>query len=83
MIMVNLDVNARSPLADVIRSKRFLEVGRVRRLGFEATDEVETILTLARHLSADRLEGLVDWALAPSSSDRGPSAARCLSTTDQ
>ena len=62
--MVNLDVNARSPLADVIRSKRFLEVGRVRRLGFEATDEVETILTLARHLSADRLEGLVDWALA-------------------
>jgi very-short-patch-repair endonuclease len=64
VIMVGADDNARSPLARVIRSKRFESLSTVRRRGFVITNEAETILTLSRELNSDRLEGLVDWVLA-------------------
>jgi very-short-patch-repair endonuclease len=64
VIMVGADDNARSPLARVIRSKRFESLSTVRRRGFVITNEAETILTLSRELRSDRLEGLVDWVLA-------------------
>lgn len=64
VIVIGLDGNARSPLARVIRSHRFADVGRTRRRGFVVTDEAETVMTLARDLRAGRLEALVDWVLA-------------------
>lgn len=64
VIMVVAGGNARSPLARVIRSHRFDEVGRVRKRGFELTDEAETVLNLAPSLDAKRLEALVDHLLA-------------------
>lgn len=64
VIMIGLQGNARSPLARVIRSKRFASVGRVRRRGFIISNEAETILTLARDIEAARLEVLVDWVIA-------------------
>ncbi len=60
VIMIGLDGNARSPLARVIRSTRFESTATLRKRGFVATSEPETILTLARELSPDRLESLVD-----------------------
>lgn len=36
----------------------------MRRQGFIVTDEAETVMTLARDLSPDRLERVVDWVLA-------------------
>lgn len=64
VIIVPETANARSPLARVIRSNRFDALGRVRRNGFVVTDEAETIVTLARDLGAEVLEGLVDSVLA-------------------
>jgi very-short-patch-repair endonuclease len=64
VIMIGLDGNARSPLARVIRSTRFEATDTLRKRGFVVTSEPETILTLARELSPDRLESLVDWVLA-------------------
>lgn len=64
VIMVGPDGNARSPLARVIRSQRFADVGRVRKRGFVVTDEAETVLTLAGDIGIDRLEAVVDFALA-------------------
>lgn len=64
VIMIGEDGNARSPLARVIRSKRWDQVERVRRRGFPVTSEAETIVTLARELGPDRLEALVDWVIA-------------------
>jgi len=42
VIMVGPGGNARSPLARVIRSQRFHDVGRGRTRGFVVTDEAET-----------------------------------------
>ncbi len=64
VIMVGRDGNARSPLARVIRSNRFADVGRVRKRGFMLTDESETVMTLAPGLGPEALEGLVDSLLA-------------------
>lgn len=64
VIMIGSDGNARSPLARVIRSERFRDVGVVRRGGFIVTDEAETVMTLAAGMGADRLEALVDWLIA-------------------
>lgn len=64
VIMIGSDGNARSPLARVIRSERFHDVGRVRKRGFVVTDEAETVMTLAAELDRDPLEGLVDSLLA-------------------
>jgi very-short-patch-repair endonuclease len=64
VIMIGPRGNARSAMATVIRSKRFDTVGRVRRLGFVASDEAETVVTLARDLGVSRLEALVDSLLA-------------------
>ena len=64
VIMIGLEQNAVSPLARVMRSGRFGSMHRVRRRGFIVTDESETMLTIARDISAERLEKVVDWALA-------------------
>lgn len=64
VIMIDRSQNATTPLARVIRSSRFDEVGRVRRRGFIVSDEAETVMTLARDLSSDQLERVVDWLLA-------------------
>lgn len=56
--------NARSPLAHVVRSQWFSEIGRVRADGFEVTNEPETMLVLAGRLPADRLERVLDSRLA-------------------
>lgn len=64
VIMIDRSQNASSPLARVIRSNRFESVGRERRRGFVVTDEAETVMTLARDLTPDQLERLVDWLLA-------------------
>lgn len=64
VIMTGLDGNARSPLARVIRNRRFEAVGRIRKRGFIVTNETETVMTLARDISEDRLEALVDYLLA-------------------
>lgn len=64
VILIGSGGNARSPLARVIRSERFRDVGVVRRRGFIVTDEAETVMTLAGLMGEDRLEALVDWLLA-------------------
>lgn len=64
VIMTGSGSNARSPLARVIRSDRFNEVGVVRRRGFRVTDEAETVMSLAAELHRDRLETVVDSLLA-------------------
>lgn len=64
VIMIGRTENATSPLARVIRSNRFETVARARRRGFIVTTEAETVMTLARDHSADRLEAIVDWLLA-------------------
>lgn len=64
VIMIASVGNARSPLARVIRSERFRDVGVVRRRGFVVTDEAETVMTLAGQMRDDRLASLVDWLLA-------------------
>jgi len=63
-VMVGEGGNARSPLAKVIRSRFFPDVGSVRKLGFPTTNEPETIVTIARSTSADHLERVVDEVLA-------------------
>lgn len=64
VIMIGSGGNARSPLARVIRSERFQDVGVVRKRGFIVTDEAETVMTLAGQMGESRLEALVDWLLA-------------------
>jgi very-short-patch-repair endonuclease len=64
VIMIGPGGNARSPLARVIRSQRFHDVGRGRIRGFVVTDEAETVMTLAAELGVDRLESLIDFLLA-------------------
>lgn len=64
VVMIGSVGNARSPLARVIRSERFRDVGVVRKRGFVVTDEAETVMTLAGQMPEDRLEALVDWLLA-------------------
>lgn len=64
VIILPESATARSPLARVIRSRRFDDIGRVRRRGFVVTSEAETIVTLARDLDAETLEHLADFVLA-------------------
>jgi very-short-patch-repair endonuclease len=64
VIMVGLQVSARSSMAKVIRSQRFDDVTTIRRRGFLVSSEAETVMTLARELSEERLETLVDELLA-------------------
>lgn len=64
VIMIGLDGSSTSPLARVVRSRRFETVGRVRKRGFVLTDEAETVMTLAPDSAEDRLEALVDFLLA-------------------
>lgn len=64
VIMVDPSTNARSPLAKVIRSTCFDQVERVRRRGFPATSEEETVLTLARELDVAALERVIDEGIA-------------------
>jgi very-short-patch-repair endonuclease len=64
VIMIGLNGNARSPLARVIRSKRFETVGRIRRRGFISSNEAETVMSLARDLDEEAIESLVDALLA-------------------
>lgn len=64
VIMVGPEGNARSPLARVIRSQRFEEVGRERVGGFVTTSEAETVMTLAGEMTGEPLERLVDSLLA-------------------
>jgi very-short-patch-repair endonuclease len=68
VIVIGPSGSARSPLATVIRSHRFDDVGRVRKRGFIVTDETETVMALAAQLDDRRLEGLVDSLLARKSS---------------
>lgn len=81
VIMVGTGGNSRSTLARVIRSNRFGLVARVRRKGFVATDEAETVMTLAAELDRDRLEALVDSLLARKSCDIGQ-LARVVAASD-
>lgn len=64
VLMIGPGGNARSPIARIIRSDRFHNVGRVRKQGFVLTDEAETVMTLAADIDHDRLEALVDFLLA-------------------
>jgi very-short-patch-repair endonuclease len=63
VVLVPMGSNARSEIADIVQTKRYELVARVRVAGFEATSPVETILVLARKLSAARLEAVFDDAL--------------------
>ena len=62
-IVVPGNGNARSPLADVIRSKHFAEMRSHRVKGFAVTSPAETVLALAPKSSFSDLERLVDDAL--------------------
>jgi very-short-patch-repair endonuclease len=64
VLMICPGGNARSPIARIIRSDRFHNVGRVRKMGFVVTDEAETVMTLAAEIDHDRMEALVDFLLA-------------------
>ncbi|MEA1904257.1 MAG: type IV toxin-antitoxin system AbiEi family antitoxin domain-containing protein [Actinomycetota bacterium] len=64
VIMVGKTGNSRSSLAKVIRCQGFDTVRRVRIRGFEVTDSAETVLGIARDLSLDRLEAVVDNEIA-------------------
>lgn len=64
VIMIDRKENAVCPLARVIRSSRFESIGRVRKRGFVVTNEVETVMTLAKDLSKAQLATTVDWLLA-------------------
>jgi very-short-patch-repair endonuclease len=75
VIMIGAEGNARSPLAKVIRSKRFDTVDRERKLGFVVTSEAETVMTLAAVFDRDRLEALVDSLIA-----RGSCSVDALAT---
>ncbi|HJR92965.1 MAG TPA: DUF559 domain-containing protein [Acidimicrobiia bacterium] len=59
-IMVPHDGNARSPVAKVVRSQWFDQVGVVRRDGFQVSTEPETMVVLARSLGPYRLGRLLD-----------------------
>ncbi len=63
-ILVPFRGNARSPLARVIRSRRYDEIATVDVGGFEATSVAETILTLAMVMPYSGLERLLDHELA-------------------
>ena len=63
-IIVPFAGNARSPLARVIRSRRFDEITTKTVAGFEATSVAETILTLAATNPPATIERLVDSQLA-------------------
>ena len=63
-IVIPQGSNARSPIGRVMRSHRFEQIERTRIRGFEVSSEAETILQVARDLSSDDVERLVDFALA-------------------
>lgn len=54
----------RSPLARIVSSIWFDELGTVSRSGFSVTDLAETMLALAGSLQSDRTESLLDDLLA-------------------
>jgi hypothetical protein len=63
-ITVPAEANPRSPIARIVRSKWFDELGTIHRAGFRVTNRAETILSLAATVPAQRLEHLVDDGLA-------------------
>lgn len=69
MVIVGPERNARSPLAQVIRSQYFDDLEVVRKAGFKVTSEPETIVTIARSVTAQNLERVVDDVLARGSCD--------------
>lgn len=64
VIMVGEKGNARSPLARVIRSRYFEDLGTIRKGGFVVTDESDTVVTIARSVTSAHLERVVDEILA-------------------
>jgi hypothetical protein len=62
-ITVPANSNPRSPIATVVRSKWFDELGTSHRAGFKVTSPTETLLALAATLPYDRLEHLLDDGL--------------------
>lgn len=69
VIMIGTAGNARSELAQVIRSTAFASVERVRIRGFEVTGPAETAVVIARELSQDSLETVIDDGLASGTFD--------------
>lgn len=63
-ITVPANGNTRSPIARVVRSKWFYELSTLRRAGFIVTSPAETLLSLASSQPADRVERILDDALA-------------------
>ena len=63
-IVIPRGSNARSPIARVMRSNRFEQITRTRIRGFEVSSGADTILQVARELSVESIERLVDFALA-------------------
>lgn len=63
VILVPRTGNARSPVAQVIRTVFFTSLETVRVRGFLVTSPTETILTLAAQLPQNRIEALVDECL--------------------
>lgn len=59
-ITVPAGSNTRSPLARIVRSNWFEELGTTQLAGFNAANEAETVLALADRIVIDRLERLVD-----------------------
>ncbi len=63
MIIVPRSGNARSPIAQVMRSAFFKSIGTTRISGFLVTTAAETLLTLAADLDHSRLESIVEDCL--------------------
>lgn len=62
-ITVPANGNTRSPIARVVRSGWFDDLGTVRRNGFVVTSPAETLLSLAANLPRERTEALLDDGL--------------------
>lgn len=69
VVIVGPHANARSPLAQIIRSHYFDDLDVIRKAGFRVTSEPETIVTIARSTPAVHLERVVDDVLARGSCD--------------
>lgn len=63
-ITVPAGANRRSPLARVVRSRWFDELGIRQKAGFTVTSPAETLLSLAGSLPVERVESLLDDAIA-------------------
>ena len=64
VIIVPWSASGRSTIARVVRTVFFSSVGRDRQLGIPTTNLAETLLGIARHVDRERLEHLLDDALA-------------------